>query len=127
MPELTTIDTSECPCDVINTDRFLYCPNLTTLGLRSAISSKYDKYPNSLWQLTKLKNLYIDSFVSDRNADNNGIRNIVKLKNLVNLTIHGGVDRYIKEFNELPNIRYIKIKKDILGIVIFIYWNWIIL
>ena len=112
VPELTTIDTSECPCDVINTDRFLYCPNLTTLGLRSAISSKYDKYPNSLWQLTKLKNLYIDSFVSDRNADNNGIRNIVKLKNLVNLTIHGGVDRYIKEFNELPNIRYIKISQD---------------
>lgn len=112
VPELTTIDTSECPCDVINTDRFLYCPNLTTLGLRSAISSKYDIYPNSLWQLTKLKNLYIDSFVSDRNADNNGIRNIVKLKNLVNLTIHGGVDRYIKEFNELPNIRYIKISQD---------------
>lgn len=112
VPELTTIDTSECPCDVINTDRFLYCPNLTTLGLRSAISSRYDKYPNSLWQLTKLKNLYIDSFVSDRNADNNGIRNIVKLKNLVNLTIHGGVDRYIKEFNELPNIRYIKISQD---------------
>lgn len=112
VPELTTIDTSECPCDVINTDRFLYCPNLTTLGLRSAISSKYDKYPNSIWQLTKLKNLYIDSFVSDRNADNNGIRNIVKLKNLVNLTIHGGVDRYIKEFNELPNIRYIKMSQD---------------
>lgn len=112
VPELTTIDTSECPCDVINTDRFLYCPNLTTLGLRSAISSKYDIYPNSLWQLTKLKNLYIDSFVSDRNADNNGIRNIVKLKNLVNLTIHGGVDRYIKEFNELPNIRYIKISQN---------------
>lgn len=112
VPELTTIDTSECPCDIINTDRFLYCPNLTTLGLRSAISSKYDIYPNSLWQLTKLKNLYIDSFVSDRNADNNGIRNIVKLKNLVNLTIHGGVDRYIKEFNELPNIRYIKISQD---------------
>lgn len=112
VPELTTIDTSKCPCDVINTDRFLYCPNLTTLGLRSAISSKYDIYPNSLWQLTKLKNLYIDSFVSDRNADNNGIRNIVKLKNLVNLTIHGGVDRYIKEFNELPNIRYIKISQD---------------
>lgn len=112
VPELTTIDTSECPCDVINTDRFLYCPNLTTLGLSSAISSKYDKYPNSLWQLTKLKNLYIDSFVSDRNADNNGIRNIVKLKNLVNLTIHGGVDRYIKEFNELPNIRFIKISQN---------------
>lgn len=112
VPELTTIDTSECPCDVINTDRFLYCPNLTTLGLRSSISSKYDIYPNSLWQLTKLKNLYIDSFVSDRNADNNGIRNIVKLKNLVNLTIHGGVDRYIKEFNELPNIRYIKISQN---------------
>ena len=112
VPELTTIDTSECPCDVINTDRFLYCPNLTTLGLRSAISSKYDKYPNSLWQLTKLKNLYIDSFVSDKNADNNGIRNIVKLKNLENLTIHNGVDRYIKEFNELPNIRYIKISQN---------------
>lgn len=111
VPELTTIYTSECPCDVINTDRFLYCPNLTSLGLSSAISSKYDKYPNSIWQLTKLKNLYIDSFVSDRNADNNGIRNIVKLKNLVNLTIHGGVDRYIKEFNELPNIRYIKISQ----------------
>lgn len=111
VPELTTIDTSECPCDVINTDRFLYCPNLTTLGLRSAISSKYDKYPNSLWQLTKLKNLYIDSFVSDKNADNNGIRNIVKLKNLENLTIHDGVDRYIKEFNELPNIKYIKISQ----------------
>lgn len=111
VPELTTIDTSECPCDVINTDRFLYCPNLTTLGLRLAISSKYDKYPNSLWQLTKLKNLYIDSFVSDKNADNNGIRNIVKLKNLENLTIHDGVDRYIKEFNELPNIRYIKISQ----------------
>ena len=111
VPELTTIDTSECPCDVINTDRFLYCPNLTTLGLRSAISSKYDKYPNSLWQLTKLKNLYIDSFVSDKNADNNGIRNIVKLKNLENLTIHNGVDRYIKEFNELPNIRYIKMSQ----------------
>lgn len=111
VPELTTIDTSECPCDVINTDRFLYCPNLTTLGLRSAIRSKYDKYPNSLWQLTKLKNLYIDSFVSDRNADNNGIRNIVKLKNLVNLKMHNGVDRYIKEFNELPNIRYIKISQ----------------
>ena len=111
VPELTTIDTSECPCDVINTDRFLYCPNLTTLGLRSAISSKYDKYPNSLWQLTKLKNLYIDSFVSDKNADNNGIRNIVKLKNLENLTINDGVDRYIKEFNELPNIRYIKMSQ----------------
>jgi hypothetical protein len=111
VPELTTIDTQECPCDVINTDRFLYCPNLTTLGLRSVISSKYDKYPNSLWQLTKLKNLYIDSFVSDRNADNNGIRNIVKLKNLVNLTMYNGVDRYIKEFNELPNIRYIKISQ----------------
>ena len=111
VPELTTIDTSECPCDVINTDRFLYCPNLTTLGLKSAISSKYDKYPNSLWQLTKLKNLYIDSFVSDKNADNNGIRNIVKLKNLENLTIHDGVDRYIKEFNELPNIRYIKMSQ----------------
>ena len=111
VPELTTIDTSECPCDVINTDRFLYCPNLTTLGLRSTISSKYDKYPNSLWQLTKLKNLYIDSFVSDKNADNNGIRNIVKLKNLENLTIHDGVDRYIKEFNELPNIRYIKMSQ----------------
>lgn len=112
VPELTTIDTLECPCDVINTDRFLYCPNLTTLGLRSVVRSKYDKYPNSLWQLTKLKNLYIDSFVSDRNADNNGIRNIVKLKNLVNLTIHDGVDRYIKEFNELPNIRYIKMSQD---------------
>lgn len=111
VPELTTIDTSECPCDVINTDRFLYCPNLTTLGLKSVISSKYDKYPNSLWQLTKLKNLYIDSFVSDKNADNNGIRNIVKLKNLVNLSIHDGVDRYIKEFNELPNIGYIKISQ----------------
>lgn len=111
VPELTTINTSQCPCDVINTDRFLYCPNLNTLGLSSTISSKYDKYPNSIWQLTKLKNLYIDSFVSDRNADNNGIRNIVKLKNLVNLTIHGGVDRYIKEFNELPNIRYIKISQ----------------
>lgn len=112
VPELTTINTQICPCDVINTDRFLYCPNLTTLGLSSVISSKYDKYPNSFWQLTKLKNLYIDSFVSDKNADNNGIRNIVKLKNLVNLTIHGGVDRYIKEFNELPNIRYIKISQD---------------
>lgn len=112
VPELTTIDTSECPCDVINTDRFLYCPNLTTLGLGHSISSKYDKYPNSLWQLTKLKNLYIDSFVSDRNADNNGIRNIVKLNNLENLTIHAGVDRYIKEFNDLPNIRYIKISQD---------------
>lgn len=112
VPELTTINTAQCPCDVINTDKFLYCPNLTTLGLRSVVSSKYDKYPNSLWQLTKLKNLYIDSFVSDRNVDNNGIRNIVKLKNLVNLTIHGGVDRYIKEFNELPNIRYIKISQD---------------
>lgn len=112
VPELTTIDTQECPCDVINIDRFLYCPNLTTLGLRSVISSKYDKYPNSLWQLTKLKNLYIDSFVSDRNADNNGIRNIVKLKNLVNLTMYNGVDRYIKEFNELPNIRYINISQS---------------
>lgn len=110
MPELTTIDTQACPCDVVNTDRFLYCPNLTTLGLSSG--SKYDKYPNSLWQLTKLKNLYINSFVSDRNADNNGIRNIVKLKNLVNLTMPDGVDRYIKEFNELPNIRYIKISQD---------------
>lgn len=112
VPELTTIYTQECSCNVINTDRFLYCPNLTTLGLRSVISSKYDKYPNSLWQLTKLKNLYIDSFVSDRNADNNGIRNIVKLKNLVNLTMYNGVDRYIKEFNELPNIRYIKISQS---------------
>lgn len=112
VPELTTIDTYACTCDVINTDRFLYCPNLTTLGLSLVISSKYDKYPNSLWQLTKLKNLYIDSFVSDRNADNNGIRNIVKLKNLVNLTMHNGVDRYIKEFNELPNIRYIKISQS---------------
>lgn len=111
VPELTTISTSECPCDVINTDRFLYCPNLTTLGLGFVISSKYDKYPNSLWQLTKLKNLYIDSFVSDKNADNNGIRNIVKLKNLVNLTMHNGVDRYIKEFNELPNIRYINMSQ----------------
>lgn len=113
VPELTIIDTQECPCDVINTDRFLYCPNLTTLGLRSVIRSKYDKYPNSLWQLTKLKNLYIDSFVSDRNADNNGIRNIVKLKNLVNLTMYNGVDRYIKEFNELPNIRYINISQSV--------------
>lgn len=112
VPELTTIDTQECPCDVINTDRFLYCPNLTTLGLRLVIRSKYDKYPNSLWQLTKLKNLYIDSFVSDRNADNNDIRNIVKLKNLVNLTMYNGVDRYIKEFNELPNIRYINISQS---------------
>lgn len=112
VPELTAIDTQACPCNVINTDRFLYCPNLTTLGLSSVISSKYDKYPNSLWQLTKLKNLYIDSFVSDRNADNNGIRNIVKLKNLVNLTMTNGVDRYIKEFNELPNIRYIKISQS---------------
>lgn len=112
VPELTTIDTQDCPCDVINIDRFLYCPNLTTLGLKSVVSSKYDKYPNSLWQLTKLKNLYIDSFVSDRNADNNGIRNIVKLKNLVNLTMYNGVDRYIKEFNELPNIRYIKISQS---------------
>lgn len=111
VPELTTIDTSECPCDVINTDRFLYCPNLTTLGLRDSIRSKYDKYPDSIWQLTKLENLYIGSMVSDRNADNNGIRNIVKLKNLVNFTIDSGVDRYIKEFNELPNIRNIKISQ----------------
>lgn len=108
VPELKTISTNKCPCDVVNTDRFLYCPNIENLGLRNIASTKYNKFPDSLWQLTNLKYLYIDSFVNNRDADTNGLRNISKLKNLRELTLHGCVNKYIKEFNDLPNLYLLK-------------------
>lgn len=118
VPELKTISTNECPCDVVNTDRFLYCPNIENLGLRNIASTKYNKFPDSLWQLTNLKYLYIDSFVNNPDVDTNGLRNISKLKNLRELTLHGCVNKYIKEFNDLPNLYYLKttysFNKDIL-------------
>lgn len=113
VPELKTINTNHCSCDVINTDRFLYCPNLEQLGIGWSSTSKYAKYPDSLWQLTKLKKLEIDQLVSNQDPDSNGLRNISKLKSLETLSAHAGVDRYIKEFNDLPNIRYIKISQSV--------------
>lgn len=108
VPELVRINTSECPCDAVNTDRFLYCPNIEYLGLRSIASTKYQKFPDSLWQLTNLKYLYIDSFVNNNDVDTNGLRNISKLKKLRELTLHGCTNKYIKEFNDLPNLYYFK-------------------
>lgn len=109
VPELTLVDISECPMDSVSVDSFLYCPNLTTLGLRSIGASHPLKFPDSLWQLTKLQYLYIDSFVSNDDPDVNGLRNISKLKSLKTLTCHGNTKYYIKEFNDLPNLNYLKI------------------
>lgn len=109
VPEMKIINTNECPCDVVNTDRFLYCSNLEHLGLRGIASTKYSKFPDSLWQLTNLKNLWIDSFVNNTDCDTNGIRNISKLKNLQQVTLHGCCDRYPKEMSDIPSLAYVKI------------------
>lgn len=119
VPELKQVQTGQSNCDVVNIDRFLYCPNVTVLNLRSVVTTKYDKFPDSLWQLTKLEYLYVDAFVSNNDPDTNGLRNVSKLKSLKSLTIHNCTNKYIKEFNELPKLYELKITtspydKDIL-------------
>lgn len=109
MPEMLGIDFIGCKVYSIPWNRFLYCPNIEQIALSDTLPPGYrlNKFPESLWQLKKLKQLQVRRILNESYAtkpDQSGIRNIKKLKSLEYLTVNNCVDRYLKEYNELPNL-----------------------
>lgn len=111
IPEVSTISFNSCTVDSIPFDRFLYCPNLTSLVLPN-VTSKLSKIPDSLLSLSKLNELSLSGILNNVNPDTNGIRNISLMTSLKKLSINNGTDRYIKEFNKLPNLNILSIQYD---------------
>ena len=109
MPEMLGIDFIGCKVYSIPWNSFLYCPNLEQLALSDTLPSGYrlNKFPDSMWQLKKLKQLQVRRLLNESYAvkpDQSGIRNIGKLKSLEYLVVNNCVDRYLKEYNDLANL-----------------------
>lgn len=109
MKEMLGLDFIGCKIYSIPFDSFANCGNLEQLSLSDTLPPGYrlNKFPESMWQLKKLKQLQIRRLLNDSYAtkpDQSGIRNISNLKLLEYLVVNNCVDRYLKEYNDLPNL-----------------------
>ena len=111
IPEVSTISLSNCTVDSVPFDRFLYSPNLRSLTLPN-ITTKFSRLPDSLLKLSQLTELKISNLLSNIDPDTNGLRLISQMTNLKTLTAINSTDRYIKEFNDLPNLTSLDISRS---------------
>lgn len=115
MPELLGISVDTCWFRSIPFDRFLYCPNLEQLHLQNTFkyeTYKFSKIPDSIYQLSKLKELKLSNMMKNTaisDVDNNGIRKLSECISLEYLDIFNCTDRYPKEYNNLKNLKYLSI------------------
>lgn len=105
-PELATLSMRHADIpEEIPFDFFKNIPNLTELSLGSSSTVKGSVLPKSLFTMTKLKILNIESCFNINDIEGSGVRNISALKELNELDIsNNGIARYLKEYNELPKL-----------------------
>lgn len=112
--ELTLINSR---CSNINWKRIQGMKNLTNLSIRSIVNYRFTAFPDELFQMTNLTNLSMEDFGkfdSDEAIEASNIRNFKILTKLRNLNLYGnGIYKYIKEFNELKQLRTFNLGSNI--------------
>lgn len=83
--------------------------NLETLSLKS-LGDRYLTIPQSIFDMKQLKSLNISSIFDLSNIESTNLRRISELKSLVSFDCQNNrLPKYIKEFNDLPNLTTLKI------------------
>lgn len=80
-------------------------PNLTHITIK-ATGSRIVGFPKSFWDKTQLKTLTMEHSLDCFDIESSGIRNVRNFKNLIRLNMSANyIPTYLKEYNELPNLR----------------------
>lgn len=80
-------------------------PNLTYISIKST-GSRIVGFPKSFWDKTQLETLAMEHSLDCFDIESSGIRNVRNFKNLTDLNMSSNyIPTYLKEYNELPNLR----------------------
>lgn len=92
-------------------DKLEASPNLTKLVVSKisteiGMDARTSVVPEGILSMTGLSELDLSDVLDLRDVENSGVRRISNLKNLTVLKLHNcGIGRYLKEYNELPNLK----------------------